>query len=104
MGTGHGTRATYRGGCRCLPCRASEAAYRAQLRATMARGAVSPRSLVDARETWQRIQALRRLGVTSHALSRQLGLRHGVMVIGRVRVTRETAQRVEAIWREWMAQ
>lgn len=71
----HGTRQAYKAGCRCMPCRAAEASYRAHLRARHAAGKPILGARVSAAETWKRIRQLRPELGSNDAIAAALGLR-----------------------------
>jgi len=73
----HGTRATYQyDGCRCTACRAAEATYRQQLRATHRVGKRPLGTVLSPLEARRRIDALKREHVTAHQVAQALGLVH----------------------------
>lgn len=55
----HGTRARYQKGCDCLPCRAAEASYRADLRKRHAKSLPILGQHINASEAWARIRTLK---------------------------------------------
>lgn len=69
----HGTRARYRRGCFCTPCRAANATYQAELRKDHAKGVLRLGMHISAKETWQRIRQLRPEFLTDTALALRLG-------------------------------
>lgn len=68
-----GTRVAYRRGCRCMPCRAAEAAYRRDLRLLHARGIHSWGMRLDAAEARQMLRAFRTEGQSRRETARRLG-------------------------------
>lgn len=95
----HGTRAEYRQGCRCLPCRRANALYAAQRYASRRRGAHG--ALVDARDARRHLRKLGKRGIGKRQASRLSGL--SLWVIAAVRSGRliairpSTASRILAI-------
>lgn len=73
----HGTRSCYQRGCRCLPCKAAEAAYRSQLRRQQTRARRPLGALIPASEAWARIRVLTQEGFSQRRMSRELGSAHG---------------------------
>lgn len=73
----HGTRKQYQAGCRCCPCKAAEARYRASLRLIHARGRIPLGAHVSAAETWRLIEKLLIERFTRAEIARQLGLKRG---------------------------
>ncbi len=82
----HGLRATYRKGCRCLPCRAANASYR-------------PARRVPAYLVRQRIRALEAGGYTLIEIARRARLHRSSLRSHHQTVRQETAQRIEALYR-----
>lgn len=58
----HGTRARYQAGCRCTPCRAAEATYRAGLRQRHLKHLPILGATCTASEAWARIRVLKQEG------------------------------------------
>lgn len=56
-------------------------------------------SIVNARETWQRIAWLLDHGWTKTAIARALGLARPALQLGRDRITKQNEQRIEALYR-----
>jgi hypothetical protein len=71
----HGTRARYQLGCRCLPCRASNACYIAQLRGRKARGLPLLGALISPVEARRRIRQLKLEGYTETRIAQMVGWR-----------------------------
>lgn len=72
----HGTRGTYqRVGCRCTPCKAAEASYRAELRRRHAQGRPILGSPVDASQAIKMVKAMAVEGLTERELAWHLGLK-----------------------------
>lgn len=69
----HGQRRTYQAGCRCLPCRAAEAAYRARLRGAQARGLPTLGMLVSPKQAARRIRQLKGEGYTAARIAQMAG-------------------------------
>jgi len=71
----HGTRACYQKGCRQLTCRAAEARYRANLRATHRTGKLPLGARVPAKEAWILIRRLKLEHFKKQDIAARLGLR-----------------------------
>lgn len=99
----HGQRSTYQAGCACTPCRAAEAAYRAALRRRQGRGLPPLGSLVPASDTWQRIRAFQREGLSKAALAHALGLKSRELSLHPVRVRLRTALKVRRLYRQMLS-
>jgi hypothetical protein len=69
----HGTRSTYQGGCRCLPCRAANAAYSQTYRAILRRGEHPAGQLQRASTAWRLIYSLRSEWFSQAEVARRLG-------------------------------
>lgn len=87
----------------CAKIRSGE---RRQIRATTERrivavdaGARADSSLVPARATWRRIEALRAEGFSKREIARRLGLRGNGIQFGRGRILARTEARVERFYR-----
>jgi hypothetical protein len=72
----HGTRARYRHGCRCLPCKAANARALTDWRRARKAGRVPLGALVPAVEAHRIIKVLRAEWQTKAALARDLGRHH----------------------------
>ena len=86
----HGTRAGYRSGCRCLPCKAAHAAYHRGWYRSTTQGKLLLGARVSAVAV---IRALEREGLSWRMMARQIGLT-------RIRhhwVTRRTAARLKRL-------
>ena len=76
----HGVRATYQAqGCRCLPCRASEATYRANLRRQHAKGIQPLGARISAQEAGKIIRALLTEQWSKAQIARELGLKTAIL-------------------------
>lgn len=64
----HGTRAAYRAGCSCVPCRAAEAAYRASIRQQHRQGRPPLGARISAVEARRLIRSLK----AEHFTERQI--------------------------------
>lgn len=95
----HGTRSLYQRGCRCLLCRAAEAAYRADLRRQQAHGKLQMGALVDARAMWRLIAVLLNEQYRKGQLALLLGMKRPILRLGRAKVTRETDLKVRRLYR-----
>jgi hypothetical protein len=105
MTEAHGTRRQYqRARCRCTPCKAAEAAYRARLRARHARGQPILGSHASASTTWRLLRSLRIEGFTKAEIARRLGLRRPRLSVHPERVTLRTVLRVQWLYRTVMSE
>ena len=93
----HGLRVVYQRGCRCLPCRAAEARYRATLRRQDLRGEVPLGRTVPAGLLWRRVRTLILEGLSEEAICRALGVK--ALHFGQDRVTVGSQLRVERLYR-----
>lgn len=73
----HGTRTCYQAGCKCTPCRAAEAAYRASLRTRHAKGLPILGALVSPVEARRRIRQLKGEGYPETRIASMAGWRDG---------------------------
>ena len=74
MSEPHGTRAGYRAGCHCLPCRAANAAYaRGWYRSTQ-QGKLLLGARCSAVEAWHLLRWLRREGMSRQRLGHEFGI------------------------------
>jgi hypothetical protein len=96
----HGTRARYRRGCPCTPCRAAEATYRADLRKDHAHGTLRLGMHISAKETWQRIRQLRPEFETQQALAARLGFRDRHLQLQRDVISVRNMLRVRLLHRQ----
>lgn len=71
----HGTRTAYQKGCACTPCRAAEAAYRAQLRVRKAKGLPLLGALVSPVEARRRVRQLKLEEYPEPRIARMAGWR-----------------------------
>lgn len=110
----HGTRSCYqRERCRCRPCRAAEAQYRARLRWRHRKGLAILGAVVSAVEPWRQLRLLKaeydaayvRVDGETHGrggfaeLSRRLRYQNGHLQLGRRRgMTLRNAQRIKAYY------
>lgn len=69
----HGTRSRYQAGCRCLPCRAAEAGYRARLRSRQVRGLPTLGMLISPKQAARRIRQLKGEGYTAARIAQLAG-------------------------------
>jgi hypothetical protein len=102
--TTHGTRASYRSGCRCTPCRAAEASYQRTLRREKARGQVHEGALVPAARTLREVRHLISEALTKASIAKALGLKRPRLELhtGRgAKVTVRTARRIHALYQRW---
>ena len=93
----HGTRKTYQShGCRCTPCRATNAEYQTAYRDRKRRGLPMLGSVVSAVETWRQLRLLTTEYETEAALAQRLGLKGGRIRYGRQRIRLKTALKIRA--------
>lgn len=71
----HATRAAYRGGCRCCPCRAANALAQAKRRADRRLGRVTLGQRISPALTKRRLRQLEADGITEREMARRLGLK-----------------------------
>lgn len=94
----HGTRARYqRHHCRCLPCRAAEAAYRSGLRRRHLLGLPILGQLVDAEPSRRMLRVIRGEYFGKQQTIRAFGYAQPYLQWGR-RIRRSTAARVDAFY------
>jgi chorismate-pyruvate lyase len=100
----HGTRATYkRFHCRCLPCKAAEAAYRQALRRLQAQGTRPLGSLIDAATTRQLVKGMRIEGFTFAEIARRLGVKCQRFRLYTDQVTQRKYLQVRRLYRQQVA-
>lgn len=96
----HGTRSYYQqAGCRCLPCRAAEAAYRAGLRRRHLKGLPILGELVDAEPSKRMLRVIRGEYFGKHATILAFGYAQPYLQWGR-KIRRSTANRVERFYQQ----
>ena len=86
-GKPHGTRIRYMGGCRCLPCRAANSRYVAELEAE-ARRTGRARGIVDAGRARRKIVRLGHQGIGYKRVAELAGV--AASVVGQIRMGRKT--------------
>lgn len=91
----HGERRTYQAGCSCTPCKAAEAAYRADLRKRHLKGLPILGALVSAVETRRQLRLLITEYETEDALAQRFGLHDPRVRVGRHVVRVATALKVQ---------
>lgn len=96
----HGTRARYQRGCTCLPCKASEAAYRAKIRQQHREGKPPLGTMMSAVEAWRRIRQLKIEGISRRELSKRLGLHPRTLRVHPEFVRLKTILRIRHIYRQ----
>lgn len=100
----HGQRRTYAQGCRCRPCKVSNAAYQQRLVARKRAGRPMPGAKVDAKETWKLIHRLMAERFTKAMIARALGLRGKSLKLHPDRVTVRNALKVRRLFRQRMGE
>jgi hypothetical protein len=105
--TTHGTRATYRTGCRCTPCRAANAGYWRTWRTASQTGRPRLGARVSAVEAQRLIRLLliewRALRRAKSALSEALGLQHNLpRLTEQDQITLRTELRIRQFYRSRM--
>lgn len=93
----HGARSRYQQGCRCTPCRSSNAAYEAAYRDRKRRGLPMLGSVVSAVETWRQLRLLTTEYESAAALAQRLGCRNRHLQYGD-RVTLRTVLRIRRVY------
>lgn len=78
----HGTRARYQRGCTCTPCKAAEAAYRANLRVKHLKGLPVLGVLVSPVEARRRVRQLTGEGYTKARVAAMAGWQNGHLQFG----------------------
>jgi hypothetical protein len=78
----HGTRACYQRGCPCTPCKAAEAAYRADLRLKRLKGLPILGALVSPVEARRRVRQLTGEGYTKARVAAMAGWQNGHLQFG----------------------
>lgn len=97
----HGSRTTYqRHACRCLPCKAANAAYGKAYYRSKAQGKQPLGALVDAKITWKQIKALRIEGFSYAEIARRLGLRWPVLQLHTDQVTLRNYLKIRRLYRQ----
>lgn len=95
----HGTRARYKLHCRCTPCKAAEASYRAALRQRHAKGAQLLGRRVPASPAWKIIDHLLRENFTLGQIARLIGCKRPILEINRETVEIRTLARLQRLYR-----
>lgn len=90
----HGTYAAYRGGCRCVRCKAAAADYRRDLRGRRARGLPVLGSIVSAVEAGRIVRQLHGEGFTRARIARELGHKHPILQLHRGRGAKATMRTI----------
>lgn len=78
-----GMRSSYQAGCRCVPCRAAEAIYRAKLRKRKAKGLPLLGALISPVEARRRIRQLKGEGYTKARIADMAGWKNRHVQLGR---------------------
>jgi hypothetical protein len=93
-----GSRSRYQAGCRCLPCRAANACYMAQLRGRQARGLPTLGQLISPTDAARRVRQLKREGYTETRIAQMAGWRdRHLQFIGRTRIRLRTYLRIRRV-------
>lgn len=71
----HGTRSRYQAGCTCLPCRAANAVYAANLRGRKARHLPLLGALISPKDAARRIRQLKLEGYTAARIAQLAGFK-----------------------------
>jgi hypothetical protein len=95
----HGQRRTYQDGCSCTPCRAAEAAYRADLRRRRVLGRTPLGAHISAVEAWRKIRAMKREGYRLAELAAYLGLKSRIPRLQPDRITVRNHVKVRRLYR-----
>lgn len=98
----HGTRRDYKAGCRCTPCKAAEARYRANLRWLHRVGKQPLGAKVSAVDTARRIRQLLIERMTKASIAKELGLKRPILELHtgpNARVTLRTALLIKRLHR-----
>lgn len=95
----HGTRACYQAGCACIPCRAAEASYRAQLRRRHVEGRPILGRLVDAVPLWRQVRSLQIEGYRKSQIARLANLPEPRIRLHRKRVRLSSRLKVNRLYR-----
>lgn len=96
----HGTRSSYQAGCDCLPCKAAEAAYRADLRRRHLKRLPILGALVSPVEARRRVRQLKLEEYTVARIAQLAGWRNGRVQLGqRERIRLSTLVRIRRVAR-----
>src|SRR5581483_11249308 len=99
----HGTRSRYQQlGCRCTPCRAAEASYRAALRLRRAKGLPVLGQSISPSEAWARVRALRQEQFTDRQITGWARAKHGIAFTATSRVRVRTLLRMRSLCRAYL--
>jgi hypothetical protein len=97
---GHGTRSLYQAGCRCLPCRAANAAYAAQLRARHVRDLPTLGQLVSPQQAARRVRQLKLEGYSEARIAAMAGWKNRHLQLDRgLRIRLSTWLRIRRVAR-----
>lgn len=96
----HGTRARYRRGCRCLPCRSANAIYQQRYRLARQHGRRPLGARISAVETWRRIRQLKAERLTQAEIARRLGLKRPLLQLDTDVVTLRNAIKIRRLHRQ----
>lgn len=100
----HGTRQTYRSGCRCCPCRAANAQAQAQRRADRRTGTVTRRLLVDVALVRKRLRQLAIEDVPMAHIAQRLGLKNRSPRLHHHHITVVKLSRIKRVYDAYMAE
>lgn len=95
----HGTRRAYQRGCDCLPCKAANASYMAQVRRQHAKGQTPLGAHVSAVETRQLINRMLLERFTRGQIARLLGLKRPRLELHTDVITFRNALKVRRLYR-----
>ncbi len=95
----HGTRASYRAGCRCTPCKAANATYQAIRRARLARSKRLLGQRVPAAPAWRLVAALIREGFTRGQIAQLMGCRRPILELNPETVELASLAKLKQIYR-----
>lgn len=96
----HGTRAQYRAGCRCLRCRAANAAYVAAYRRRRRAPRPLLRTIISPVEARRRIRQLLTEGFSKSDIARRLGLKNRAPRLHPAGITLAKALKIRRLCRQ----
>jgi hypothetical protein len=95
----HGTRQHYQAGCRCVSCRAANAAYEAARSADKAAGKVRLGTIIPPGEAVKRLRQMKAEKISGRAINRQNGLKDHTLVLHPNGITVRKLLRIRRIYR-----